>query len=252
MAILDFLKSTKKGTSQITELEGNLQRLRDERKKLEPIVESHGTRRADMLLSAATEQEIVDADKAAELAALKLERLELAEMALLEQIAAARDSDARQRRASEMDAAAAAIATKTAAVDAAASAFAAAYRDLLSAVPADMIDVRILKPRFSVDGAATPVDIARAIAAQALAASCPELFETHPPHVRVYGNACAKTLGVLVIDERGRLSPVLAGEHGEKANITSAEKAAERFVIERLREKARALRGSADVREAAE
>jgi uncharacterized protein YhaN len=109
VAILEFLKSTKKGTSQIAELEGNLQRLREERKKLEPIVASHGTKRADMLLSAATEQEIVDADKAAELAALKLERLELAEMALLEQIAAARDSDARARRAGEMGASAATI-----------------------------------------------------------------------------------------------------------------------------------------------
>ena len=158
MAILDFLKSTKKGTSQITELEGNLQRLRDERRKLEPIVESHGTRRADMLLSAATEQEIVDADKQAELAALKLERLELAEMALLEQIEAARDTDARQRRASAMDAAAAAIAAKTAAVDAAASGFAAAYRELLATIPADLLDVQIRTPRHTQPVPATSSD----------------------------------------------------------------------------------------------
>lgn len=134
----------------------------------------------------------------------------------------------------------------------AAAAFAAAYRQLHATIPESLVDIRIQKPRFAVDGAATGADIARAIAAQALASACPELFENHRPHTRTVGDACAKTLSVLDADTRGRLSPVLPGEHGEKANITSAEKAANRFVIDPLHELARALRGSADLKVAAE
>lgn len=255
MAILDFLKAPKKAPphAQISELEERLQRVVAERHTLEALVESHSATRAAMVYEAdKSEEDILAFDRELDVARLKLERAELVELELLDRIAHARNSDARSRKAGELERAAETIAAKTAPLDAAASAFAAAYRELLSAVPADLVDIRILKPRFSVDGAATPVDIASAIAAQALAASCPELFETHPPHVRVYGNACAKTLSVLDADTRGRLSPVLPGESGEHASITSAEKAAARFVVDPLRDKARALRGSAEMKEAAE
>ena len=131
MSIWNFLKVSKKApAAAIDEMETSLARLRAEMKEASVVVESHGTRRADMLLSAATEQEIIDADKAAELAALKLERLELAETALIEQIDAARDSSDRSRKATELERAAAAIAAKTQAIDFAAAAFAAAYRQL--------------------------------------------------------------------------------------------------------------------------
>jgi hypothetical protein len=253
MAILDFLKVAKKApAAAIDEMEASLGRLRAEMKEASVVVEGHGTKRADMLLSDASEEQIIDADKAAELAALKLERLELAEIALLEQIEAARDASERQRRVGEMESVATAIFREDGRVDTAASAFAAAYRELLSAVPADLIDVRILKPRFTVDGAATPVDIASAIAGQSLASHCPELFESHRPHTRTHGDACAKTLCVLDTDRAGRLSPILPGEHGKKASITSAQKAARRFVVDPLRDKARVLRGSSVTAEAAE
>lgn len=108
------------------------------------------------------------------------------------------------------------------------------------------------KPRFNVDVQATPSDIAVAITGQSLASHCPELFEDRPPQMRTWGEAVERALLMKDIDRNGRSSPVLLGEGGEHAAISNAAKAVDRFVIERLRAKANALRGSSVTAEAAE
>jgi hypothetical protein len=254
MSVLDFLRPAKKGSpaSQIAALESSLQRLRGELKSANETAEAYAPKRAEMLLSDSTEEDILALDKQAEMGRLRLERLELAEMALLEQIEAARDSADRTRKASELERAAASIEAKTQAVDAAAAAFAAAYRDMLATIPADLIELQARKLGFTVDVAATPADIAGAIAAQALAAACPELFETRAPVMRTWGAAIEKIIAVKDIDRDGRLSPVLMGEHGDTATISNADKAADRIIIDRLRAQAARLRDSTDMRQAAE
>ena len=168
--------------------------------------------------------------------------MELCELELTERIEAVRDSDQRSRRASAMDAAAAAIAAKTSAVDAAAAAFAAAYRDLLSTVPDDLVDIRIRSPRHTQPVKSTPADIAGAIPGQALAVACPALFQDRPPQLRHWGNAVERVLAVHEVDKDGKLSPVLAGEHGQDATISTAEHAARRVIVDPLRRVAEEIR----------
>lgn len=253
MSVLDFLRPAKKGSpaSQIAALESSLQRLRGELKSANETAEAYAPKRAEMLLSESTEEDILALDKQAEMGRLRLERLELAEMALLEQIEAARDSAGRNEKATQLERAAATIASKTSALDEAAAAFALAYQHMLAAVPVDTA-LQARKPRFLGDVPATAADIASAIAAQALAAHCPDIFEDRPSPMRSYGAAIEKILTVRDIDRDGRLSPVLLGERGEMATITTADKAANRIIVDRLREDARRLRDSADVKLAAE
>ena len=107
MAILDFLK-TKKGSpaSQIGDLEKNLERLRAERVEAEKAVEAYAPRRAQMLLSDVDEATIIAADREAEVAKIRAERLELAELELLDRlekarVAASRDAIDKERQAAE-------------------------------------------------------------------------------------------------------------------------------------------------------
>jgi hypothetical protein len=244
MGVFSFLAAPKKGSAsnQISELESSLAKLREERASVGAVVDSYGQRRADALLSDATDADIAKIDTDANLAQIRLERLELAELELVERIAAARDTDARQRRASAMDAAAAAIAAKTSAVDAAASGFAAAYRDLLATIPADLVDIRIRSPRHMQPVPATPAEIAGAIAGQALTVACPALFQDRAPQLRHWGSAVERVLTVHDVDNGGNLSPVLAGEHGQDAAISTADHAARRVILEPLRRVAEEIR----------
>jgi hypothetical protein len=107
MAILDFLK-TKKGSpaAQIGELEKNLERVRAERVDAEKAVEAYAPRRAQMLLSDVDEATIIAADREAEVAKIRAERLELAELELLDRLekareAASRDAIDKERQAAE-------------------------------------------------------------------------------------------------------------------------------------------------------
>jgi hypothetical protein len=243
VGIIDFLKPRKGApASQAAEMEASLAKLREERKSVETVVDSYGQRRADALLSDASDADIAKIDSDANLAQIRLERLELAELELVERIAAARDSDARQRRAGELEAAAAAIATKTAAVDAAASAFATAYKELLSAVRADLVDIQILSSRHTQPIKAAPADIAGAIAGQALAVACPQIFDDRPPTLRHWGAAVERVLAVHELDRDGNLSPVLVGEHGQDAIISTADHAARRIILEPLKRVAEEIR----------
>ena len=233
-------------------MEESLERVRAEMKGATAIIESHGQRRANMLLSDASDADIAKVDSDANLAQIRLERLELCELELQDRIADARDASERTRKAGALEAAAAAISTKTAPLDAAASAFASAYRELLSTIPADLVDTPARKPRFNVDVQSTPSDIASAIASQALAAACPQVFEDRPPQMRTWGAAVERVLLVKDIDRDGRLSPVLLGESGEQAVISTAAAATDRIIADRLRQRARAMRDSGDLAQAAE
>jgi len=136
VGIIDFLKPRKGApASQAAEMEAALAKLREERKSVETVVDSYGQRRANALLSDASDADIAKIDSDANLAQIRLERLELAEMALLEQIAAARDSDARARRAGEMGASAATIEAHAVNLEKAIDTLAAAFTALADAIP---------------------------------------------------------------------------------------------------------------------
>lgn len=244
MGVLDFLKVARKASpaAAIAEMEQSLLRLRIERAQANELVELHAPKRAMMLLSDATEEAILALDREADIARLRLDRLELAEIELQDRIASARDKAERDRRAAEAERAANAISSKTSAVDEAATALAMAFAALVEAIPADLIDTPSRKDGFTVALPASPGEIARAIVAQALATSAPDLFENRPSIRCVAGASIEKFLRVAAVDSSGRLSPVLEGERGELASISSASSAADRIIITPLRAKAAALR----------
>ena len=74
MGIIDFLKPRKGApASQAAEMEAALAKLREERKSVETVVDSYGQRRADALLSDATDADIAKIDTDANLAQIRLE-----------------------------------------------------------------------------------------------------------------------------------------------------------------------------------
>ncbi|MGD9540761.1 hypothetical protein [Methylocystis sp.] len=215
----------------------------------EPIVESHGAERADMLLSDASEEAIIAADKDAALAALRLERLEVAELSLIEQIDAARDSERRASRAKELERDAVVIAEQAANVDAACAVLAGAFAKLVAAIPSES---GVMVDADHGTRLATPEDVARAILAQGLFSACPNIFEMMAPRTRTARPACVERVLAVSIVRDGVLSRFNPGLHGEECTITPAPIAANEIVVEPLREKARELRSSTPMAEATE
>lgn len=251
MGIIEFLR-VKKGApaSQIAEIEANLEKVRAERKAAEAIVENHGQRRADMLMSDASSADIAALDAAVNLAQIDLERLEMVELELIDRLDHARDSVDRSKRAAMLENSAAQIEQKTQALDAAISAVAAAFTDLVKAVP-DNIGVQKDADRFLQD--ATPADLARAILASGLFRAAPEAFEMTQPRNRSPRPACVeRMLSVLVVNQDGALSRYNPGIVGEDCEIPPTADAAQQVIVERLRAQARRLRQSDDARMAAE
>ncbi|MGD9657404.1 MAG: hypothetical protein AB7U61_07145 [Methylocystis sp.] len=251
MGVLEFLKP-KKGpaATQIPEMEAALDKLRAELKQVAAIVEGHGQRRADMLLSDAADADIAKLDSDVALAQIRLERLELAELELQDRIESARDGMDRSKRAAALERSAGEIEAKVAALDAAIGAVAAAYADLVKTVPGDS---GVLLDADHMTRPATPDDIARAIVASGLFTAAPTLFEMVAPRHRTARPACVeRILGVFVVNKHGVLSRFNPGLVGEECTIRPTAEAADAIIVSPLREQAARLRDSAPQAEAAE
>lgn len=254
MSVLDFLKVKKSApASQIAEMESSLARLRTERKEFETVVESHGARRADALLSDMADADIAKLDADASLAQIRLERLELAELELVERIERARDKSQRERVAGELERAAGQIETATKALEAPLAALAAAFAELVKAIPAQTF-LRKYSDRHTMPQPATPEDLARVILANALHVEAPSIFEMQKcrPAFSAYGAGVERALHVSTFSN-GLVTPYNKGLIGEECEIHPAPIAADQLIVAPLREKARTLReGVAERLEAAE
>ncbi|WP_292531611.1 hypothetical protein [Methylocystis sp.] len=247
MSVMSFLTTKKSApAAAIQEMQASLERLRAERKEFESAVESHGARRADALLSDMTDDDIAKLDAAANLAQIRLERLEICELSLVEKLDAARDSAQRERLASEFERAASAIEPATKNLETALAPVAAAFADLCKAIPAETG----LK-RYS-DGHTTaiPADaeaLARAIFGAALFDAAPGIFEMarQRPAFAGYGGGVERSLHIfsLVGDT---LLPRCAGLCGEESRVLPALDTARLLLVSPLRSKAQALREGVD------
>lgn len=255
MSVLDFLKVKKSApASQIAEMEASLARLRTERKEFETVVESHGARRADALLSDMADADIAKLDADASLAQIRLERLELAELELVERIERARDKAERERLASEHERAAAQIETAAKALEGPIAQLAAAFADLVKVIPAETFLRKYSDRHAPPQCPATREDVARVILGNALVIAAPEIFETQKqrPAFAAYGAGVERTLSIysLIGDV---LKPRCAGLVGEECEIHPAPVAAQQLIVTPLRSRARTLRdGVAAHLEAAE
>lgn len=250
MGVLDFLK-VKKGPmqTQIGEIEAQLERLRAERRAAETIVEGHGQKRSDMLLSDASDGDIAHLDADAGLAHIRLERLELAELELQDRLDRARDSVARSTRAAELERAASSIEEKAKSLESAIAALGAAFDDLVRAIPHD---AGVQRDCDTMTKPATPEDVARAVLAQGLFCAAPSIFEMVAARTRSLRPACVeRVLNVYAIRD-GTLTRFNNGLVGEECEIAPAPFAAEQFIVAPLRAQAAALRASDDMRAAAE
>lgn len=208
MGVLSFLQLPKKGapTTQIGELEASLARLRAEQKSVQAVVESHGQKRAEMLLSDASDADIAKTDTAADLARIRLERLELAELELTERLKRVVDSAERERLARECETAAGKIEAAVSNIEAAASA-------ILSA---------------------------------AIYHVSPDLFAARPARPAVAGPVVGERILAATMFQDGVISTFLPGHLGEEGVIAPASSLARDALIEPLRDKANRLRAGAD------
>ncbi|MFO1125109.1 MAG: hypothetical protein U1E25_07395 [Methylocystis sp.] len=256
MGVFSFLQPPKKGApaTQIAALEESLAKLRGEHKSVQAIVEGHGQKRAEMLLSDAADADIVRLDADADLARIRLERLELAELELTDRLERARDKSERERLAGEHERAAAQIETATKALEAPIAQLAAAFADLVKVIPQETGVAKDFEG-FLQSQPALPADIAQAILGNALCAAAPNLFEaikvvsrganaqpiaSAENVLRPYG------LSGLKISSPGRWA-------GAERQPLSAAEAAQLVIVGPLREKARTLlTGDAELMQAAE
>ncbi|MGD9656905.1 MAG: hypothetical protein AB7U61_04570 [Methylocystis sp.] len=250
MGIIDFLK-VKKGSpaSQIGELEASLERLRAELKEVNSIVESHGQRRADALLSDVTDAEIANLDAAAALAQIRLERLELAELELVERIEAAKDATVRQRRAAQLEKDAAAIEERVKAINAAIDVLGGAFTKLVEVIPSDS---GVLVDADHMTRPASPEDVARAVLASGLYVAAPTMFEMIQPRTRSARPASVERVLNVFVSRDGMLSRFNPGLVGEECTIPPTADAADQIIVSPLREQAARLRDSAPMSAAAE
>lgn len=246
MGVFSFLALTKKGgpPTSPADLEASLERLRDERKQVELIVDSHGQRRADALLSDAADADIVELDKGADLAHIRLERLELAELELVDRLERARDKANRERVAAEYERAASAIEEKAKALQDPINTLAAVFADLVRAIPDDTF-LRQFSEFYTCPVAASPEGVARAILANAIYAAAPPVFEMRKCHqaFRGYGAGVERALSVHTLRD-GVLSPYNKGVAGEECDLAAVT--AENIIVKPLRSKARALRSQVE------
>ncbi|WP_292532284.1 hypothetical protein [Methylocystis sp.] len=253
MSVLDFLKTTKKTVaSQIEEMQASLVKLRAERKDVEAVVEEHAPKRAAMLLSDASDAEIAQLDAAANLAQIRLERLEIAELQLQDRLERARNKSERERLATEHERAAAAIEEKAKALEGPMNALAAAFDELVKVIPAETFTEKYSDGHL-MPQPARPEDVARAIVASGIYNNEPRLFEllraVRANTLQQQHTHFEKAMSLYSWDG-GRLAPF--GGQGEP-KVFTAPIAADLLIVGPLREKAAALRtGDAELLQAAE
>jgi hypothetical protein len=256
MGVFSFLQPPKKGApgTQIAELEGSLARLRAEHKSVQAIVESHGQKRAEMLLSDASDADIARLDADANLAQIRLERLELVETELVERIESGRAKAEREHLAREHERAAAQIETATKGLEGPINALAVAFAELVKAIPAETFLRKYSDRHVPPQQPASPEDVARTILANALYVAEPEIFETQKQRsaFAAYGAGVERVLSVYSFGG-GVMLPRNHGLNGEECEIHPAPIAADKLIVAPLREKARTLRdGVAELLQAAE
>lgn len=158
----------------------------------------------------------------------------------------ARDQEARESRAAELDAAAAAISKRAVALERAVDALATAFNSFVVELPEDFsVERERLFPndqRLSEVGNGT--DAARAILAGALYLSEPRLFEVSPVEQSYAPAHCARAIMLRHFDEKagGKLDHRLWGATGEEVDIASVRASTEKHIVSPLLAMARALR----------
>lgn len=241
MGVLDFLRPTRKGQPQIADLESSLARLRVELNQARDIIEGHGQRRASMLLTDASDHDIAKLAAEVDLAQIRVERLGLAELELIDRIDRARDLSDRNRRAVEAERAADRIEEATKALEASVATLGECFAQLVAALPQRTgLERRHVGQQFL--GSATPDEVARAILATALYSVAPGAFETGPSRRPWSGGAAVERELLVYVQEGDVLSERLLGFNGEGSKIPTASIAAEEMIIGRLRAEAATLR----------
>ncbi|NUJ82044.1 hypothetical protein HUN39_18860 [Methylocystis sp. FS] len=245
MGVFSFLQPPKKGApaTQIAALEESLAKLRGEHKSVQAIVESHGQKRAEMLLSDAADADIVRLDADADLARIRLERLELAELELVERIERARDKSERERLASEYERAAAQIEEKAKAIEGPIAQLAAAFAALAEVIPAETGISKVFEGHL-MPQPAKPEDVAQAILGNALYAAAPRLFEATTLVRRgMNEQALASVESVIRLYALDNFKISSSGKRpGADHAMLPAAEAAQRLIVGPQREKARTLR----------
>jgi len=238
----DFLKPKKSDRpSRVSDIEAELARLRAERKVVEAAVESHSTRRANLLLTTASDEDIVRLDADANLSRVRLERLELAEVELSDRIDQARSVSDRLRRAVEAERTADRIEEATKALEASLATLGTAFAELVAAIPQRTgLERRHVGQQLL--GPATAEEVGRAVLARALYSVVPGAFETSPSRRPWSGGAAVEKALLLYVQDGGALSERLLGFEGEGSTIPPASIFAEATIVGRLRAEAAALR----------
>lgn len=177
MSVFAFLKNKKTAgpEQEITELNSALTRVQAELSETNRIVETHGARRSDALLTDVADEEIAKIDADASLARIRAERLEMAEAEILQRLETARDRIERAKTASEREKAARAVEAAAKRIDSIVAQLAAEFPALVEAIPHCCASIYV-PARGPVP--ATPTQIAGAILAEALAARIPGAIET--------------------------------------------------------------------------
>ncbi|WP_292530239.1 hypothetical protein [Methylocystis sp.] len=244
MGVFSFIQPPKKSSpaAAIAEMEANLARLRAEHKTVAGIVENHGQRRAEMLLSDAADADIAQLDAAANLAQIRLERLELAELELIERIEAARDSADRSRKAAELEAAATAIGPATKNLETALAPVAEAFAALARSIPPES-GLKVFCDASTLPQPATPESLARIILAAAIHDALPAAFEMRKQNPALMAHGAGVERALSIHTKIGELLlPRCAGLVGEEAVILSGADTARTLIVEPLKRRAQELR----------
>ena len=240
MSVLDFLKVKKSApASQIAEMEASLARLRAERKEFETVVESHGARRADALLSDMADADIAKLDADASLAQIRLERLELAELELVERIERARDTQRREAEAVRRDDVAGKVEQIAIQLEKAIDELVIAANEMVAAIPADLIRMRDYEPTMGIIDQPNPQRLVAAIVAEAMYKRSPELFRRG----NEYCGSADIALWLCTHNPNGSLNYIVStNDDGKKFMLASG--AADIHVVQPLRRAAADLRAA--------
>ncbi|MCQ4188117.1 hypothetical protein [Methylocystis suflitae] len=243
MSIMSFLSPPKKAgdvRKQIDEMTAALAKLIAERRELDATIEAHDRTRGQMLLSSATEDDILALDRQCDLAKLRSERLGLAQFELENRIERARDKAERERLAAEHERAASAIEQAAKTLETPVAHLAAAFAALVEAIPAETGATKVFEGHI-MPQPARPEDVAQAILGNALYAAAPRLFEA-TTLVRRGMNEQALASVESVIRLYALDNFKIGGRSGKDPAMLPAPVAADQLIIAPLREKARTLR----------
>ena len=187
-----------------------------------------------------------DAGRAADSLAAGLGELDARVDEARQRLTAARDAEVRERRANELEVAAAAISKRAAVLEKSVDALAAAFDLFVAELPEDFsIELERLFPsdqRTPKTGNAT--DAARAILAGAIYLSEPRLFEVCPLEESYAPAHSGRAMMLRHFDEKagGKLDHRLWGVTGEEVDVASVRASTEKHIVSPLLAMAQALR----------